>query len=111
MGRAYYLLAISLEAQARERQALTDNSLIEKIYTAYAGACFYFQSNPSGIIKIKDELKPRIEFLQIETKTESNIFNYLKLNFSDQASYTPQYIDSKGLFSSYYDTIKDLTPN
>lgn len=68
MGRVYYLLAISLEAQAREKQALTDNLLIEKIHTAYAGACFYFKLNREGIIKIRDELKPRIEFLEIETK-------------------------------------------
>lgn len=114
MGRAYYLLAISLEAQARERRALTDNSLIEKIYTAYAGACFYFRLNREGIVKIRDELKPRIEFLEIETKIESNIFKNLDLNFSDQVLCTPQYVGGKGLFPSYYDTIDDhrfLTPN
>lgn len=81
MGRAYYLLAISLEAQARERQALTDNLIIEKNYTAYAGACFYLKLNREGIIIIRDELKPRIEFLEIETKIESNILKKSKLDF------------------------------
>lgn len=113
MGRAYYLWAISLEAEARESHSLPAS--IEEIYNAYGGACFYFRLNREGINKIKAELKPRIEFLEMETKIKSNIFNYLNSNFSDQESYTHQYADSKGLFPSHNVTIDDhfslLLPN
>ncbi len=105
MGRTYYLLAISLEAQARERRALTDNSLLKEIYNAYAGACFFFRSSKEGIIKIEDELKPRIEFLEIETRIRSDIFNYLDPDSSDPTPYIPKLIGNKGILFSNYDII------